>query len=55
MSGVDADSDGWNGKKFFVPILDAARLGDKKMVELLLKYGVSVAKDSYMVQRVLAG
>ncbi len=55
MFGISPDIDGWNGKKFYVPILQAAKLRDKKMVELLLKYGASVAKDSYMVQLALAG
>ncbi len=51
--GVDPNTDGWNGKKFFAPILEAARRRDKKMVALLLKYGATVAKDSYMVKKVL--
>jgi hypothetical protein len=55
MFGISPDIDSWNGKKFYVPILQAAKLRDKKMVELLLKYGASVAKDSYMVQLALAG
>ena len=53
MYGISPDMDEWNGKKFFVPILQAAKLRDKMMVELFLKYGATVAKDSYMVQRAL--
>jgi hypothetical protein len=54
MYGISPDMDGWAGKKYYVPILEAARLRDKKMVELLLKYGATMAKDSYMVQRALS-
>jgi ankyrin repeat protein len=53
MLGVSPDTDGWNGKKFYPPLLQAARLRDKKMVELLLNYGATVAADSFMVKSVL--
>ena len=51
--GVDPDKDEFGGNKFYVPLLQAARLYDKKMVKILLDHGATVAKDSYMVQRVL--
>ena len=54
MYGISPDIDSWNGKKFYVPILEASKLRDREMVELLLKYGATVAADSFTVKNVLA-
>ncbi len=53
-SGANPNGDTWHGRRFYPPLLEAVRVGNKKIAELLIEYGAKNAKGSVEVEMMMA-